>query len=141
LGCGSNDIYFLSLELRFFLLLSVPSVSIRVVTYHIRVVLIERLNHIWGVYSRAITYCAVRNRNSDLGCFILEAARLLVYLAQFRVVPRNVLKKATWSWLTPVIWFGTVLLNTKTTEIVKAKMGVLGFPYGGELNDLVFTDL
>jgi len=48
-------------------------------------------------------YCAVCNSNSDLSCFILETAWLLVYLAQTWVVPRNVLKRATWSWLNPVI--------------------------------------
>lgn len=42
-----------------------------------------------------ITYGAVRNRTGGLSCFILEATRLLVYLAQTRVVPRNVLKKST----------------------------------------------
>jgi len=48
-----------------------------------------------GVISRTITYGAVRNRTGKLDCFILEAAKLLVYLAQTQVVPRNVLKKAT----------------------------------------------
>jgi len=79
-----------------------------VVTYHIRVVFNRTIKPYRGVYSRAVTYCAVRNRNSDLGCFILEAMRLLVYLAQTWVVPRNVLKKATWSWLTPVNLFGII---------------------------------
>jgi len=32
----------------------------------------------------------------------------LVYLAQTSVVPRNVLKKATWSWLTLVNSFGII---------------------------------
>jgi len=41
--------------------------------------------------------------NIKLGCFILEAAKLLVYLAQTWVVPQNILNRATWSWLNPVI--------------------------------------
>jgi len=57
-----------------------------------------------GVISRKITYSAVRNRTGELCCFILEALRFIVYLAQTRVVPRNVLKKVIWSWLNPIIY-------------------------------------
>jgi hypothetical protein len=39
-------------------------------------------------FTRAITYGAVRNRTSELGCLFLEAARFFVYLAQTWVVKR-----------------------------------------------------
>ena len=38
------------------------------------------------VISRTIVYGVVHNRTGELGCFILEAERLLVYLAQTHVV-------------------------------------------------------
>jgi hypothetical protein len=39
-----------------------------------------------GVISRTIIYGAVHNRTGELSCFYPRGARLLVYLAQTRVV-------------------------------------------------------
>ena len=62
------------------------------------------------VLYRTIICGAIHNRTCELDCFILETTCLLIYFAQTRVVPRNIYKKATWSWLNLIISFTVIRL-------------------------------
>jgi len=71
----------------------------------------------WRCNSRKVFYSAVVNRTVVAwACFILEAAWLIVFLAQFWAVPRNVLKRATWLWLNQVTTSVDILLENNILE-------------------------
>ena len=76
----------------------------------------------WKCNSRTVFYSVIVNRTvvAEL-VFILEAAWLIVCLAQFWATPRNVLKRATWSWL-------NLVTTSVDNRIWKTKIQQVGNP-------------